>query len=72
MRQKKPQKELESKELETVKITGSDGVELIGHFYPCRNSRRVIIAFHGWRSSWLYDYGLISVSGIKRLQHTVC
>ncbi len=57
---KEAAKELESKELETVKITGSDGVELIGHFYPCRNSRRVIIAFHGWRSSWLYDYGLIS------------
>ncbi len=45
---------------ETVKIAGGDGVGLTGHFYPCENAKRVIIAFHGWRSSWNYDYGLIA------------
>ncbi len=51
---------LESQPHETVTITASDGTKLIGHFFPCENAKRVIVAFHGWRSSWSYDYGLIS------------
>lgn len=51
---------LESKELEHVEIVSHDGTKLIGHFYPCENAERVIIAFHGWRSSWHTDYGMIS------------
>lgn len=45
---------------ERVEITGRDGTKLTGHFYPCEDAKRVVIAFHGWRSSWHYDYGLIS------------
>ncbi len=51
---------LKNKNHETVRITARDGIELIGHYFPCENAKRVIVAFHGWRSSWHYDYGLIS------------
>ena len=45
---------------ELIEITGRDGITLIGHYFPCENAKRIIIAFHGWRSSWHYDYGMIS------------
>ena len=51
---------LEAMPHETVTVTADDGVRLTGHFFPCENAKRIIIAFHGWRSSWKYDYGLIS------------
>lgn len=51
---------LEEQVHEMVEIVGNDGVKLIGHFFPCENAKRVIIAFHGWRSSWHCDYGMIS------------
>lgn len=51
---------LEARELEHVEIVSHDNIKLIGHFYPCENPERVIIAFHGWRSSWHTDYGMIS------------
>lgn len=49
---------LGQKETETVEITSSDGVTLVGHWYPCENAKRVILAMHGWRSSWTRDFGL--------------
>lgn len=52
--------ELESKECEEVEITSYDGLRLIGHWYPCENAKRIIIAMHGWRSSWSRDFGMIS------------
>ena len=45
---------------ETIEITAKDGIRLVGHLFPCEDAKRIIIAFHGWRSSWNYDYGLIS------------
>lgn len=45
---------------EIVKITAHDGETLVGHYFPCENPERVIIAFHGWRSSWHRDFGMIS------------
>ena len=51
---------LARRELEYVEIVGADGTKLIGHFYPCENAERVVIAFHGWRTSWHYDYGMIT------------
>lgn len=45
---------------ETVKIVNDEGLQLIGHYYPCDDAKRLIIAFHGWRSSWDRDFGLIS------------
>lgn len=45
---------------ETVEITGRDGVNLTGHWFPCENAKRVIVAMHGWRSSWCGDFGMIA------------
>lgn len=46
--------------MDTVSIQARDGVELVGHWYPCDAPRRVVIAMHGWRSSWCGDFGLIA------------
>lgn len=51
---------LESENLEMVETTAMDGVRLVGHWRPCRNPKRVILAMHGWRSSWTQDFGMIS------------
>lgn len=44
---------------EDVEITGSDGIRLKGHWKTCEKPKRVIIAMHGWRSSWAKDFGTI-------------
>ena len=51
---------LENSEYETIEITARDGECLIGHFRRCENAKRIIIAMHGWRSSWSTDFGAIS------------
>lgn len=51
---------LEEKVTEQVEIAGSDGIRLVGHWYPCENAKRVIVAMHGWRSSWSRDFGTIA------------
>lgn len=43
-----------------VEITASDGERLVGHLYTQENAKRLIIAMHGWRSSWSHDFGVIS------------
>ena len=45
---------------ETVEITAHDGEKLVGHYIPCENPQRMIIAVHGWRSSWHSDFGLVA------------
>lgn len=52
--------ELRAVETETVEITADDGIRLIGHYHAGENPKRVIVAMHGWRSSWAQDFGLIS------------
>lgn len=51
---------LEALPHETVEITAADGVRLVGHYFGCDSPKRLIIAFHGWRSSWHYDYGMLA------------
>lgn len=51
---------LKEQNCDYVEIMSHDGLKLIGHFYPCEDAKRVIIAFHGWRSSWYTDYGMIT------------
>lgn len=51
---------LESCYTKQVEIEAFDGVKLIGHWYPCEEPKRVIVAMHGWRSSWLNDFGCIA------------
>ena len=48
------------KKTETVRIQSPDGTVLTGHFYPCVNAKRVIVAMHGWRSAWYRDFGAIT------------
>ena len=50
---------LENSGCEQVQIDGCDGVSLVGHWYPCAVPERIIVAMHGWRSSWSQDFGLI-------------
>lgn len=52
--------ELAKKELEEVEIESFDGTKLVGHWYPCENEERVIVAMHGWRSRWYKDFGALS------------
>ncbi len=51
---------LASTKTEDIQITASDGTTLIGHFYHSNSPKRIIIAMHGWRSSWTRDFGLVS------------
>ncbi len=45
---------------EKIEIEGFDGEKLVGHWYRAENEKRVIIAMHGWRSSWKKDFAPIS------------
>lgn len=45
---------------ENVKIVSRDNIELVGHFFPAKNAKRLIIAFHGWRSSWDRDFAMLA------------
>jgi hypothetical protein len=45
---------------EQVEVTGYDGETLVGHWQPVEHAKRVIIAMHGWRSSWGKDFGVIA------------
>jgi len=53
-------KQLETSGCETVEIAAHDGISLIGHWCPCEEPQRIVIAMHGWRSSWSQDFGLIA------------
>lgn len=57
---KNGEEKLRGYETETVEITSYDGTALIGHFYPCENPKRIIVAMHGWRSGWDQDFGMIA------------
>ena len=47
-----------TKDTEKVVLTTSDGEELIEHWYPSDCPKRLILAMHGWRSSWERDFAL--------------
>lgn len=51
---------LKNKPHKNITITGNDGIKLVGHWYCPERPKRVIIAMHGWRSSWCQDFGLIA------------
>ena len=50
---------LSRQEHEQVRLESRDKTQLLGHWFPCPNPRRVVIAMHGWRSSWARDFGLV-------------
>ena len=43
-----------------VNLRSYDEELLVGHWFPCANPKRVIVAMHGWRSSWNGDFGAIA------------
>ena len=45
---------------EEVEIESRDGLRLVGHWYPAKNPKRVLVAMHGWRSAWYKDFGMIA------------
>ncbi len=53
-------KKLEAENTAEVAITSHDGLRLIGHLRTCEKPKRVILAMHGWRSSWSRDFGMIA------------
>ena len=44
----------------TVQLTARDGTALVGHWYGHPSPKRILVAMHGWRSSWEQDFGLIA------------
>lgn len=46
----------QSERTKQVTIQNSDGLKLTGHFLRANNPKRVVIAVHGWRSSWQHDF----------------
>ncbi len=51
---------LEERVSEEVEIIAHDGIKLVGHYWPCDNAKRTVVAMHGWRSSWSMDFGAIA------------
>lgn len=51
---------LEQSPHETISIQSFDGTQLTGHLFRADNPRRVVLAMHGWRSSWARDFSLIA------------
>lgn len=45
---------------ETVQTTGRDGTKLVGHWFAHPKPKRVLVAMHGWRSSWSNDFGVVA------------
>ena len=53
-------KRLEEAEHEQIEIAAQDGTALVGHWFCPENAKRIIIAIHGWRSTWSQDFGAIA------------
>lgn len=51
---------LRKKDMQTVRIHAKDGETLVGHWFYNPSSKRVVIAMHGWRSSWDHDFGMVA------------
>ena len=43
-----------------VMIEAHDGQQLVGHWFPNKRAKRVIVAMHGWRSGWSSDFGIVA------------
>lgn len=45
---------------EDVWVTSDDGLQLFGRFFPCGNSKKTVICFHGYTSEGLNDYSTLA------------
>lgn len=59
-KQKADGEKLKNSPCRIVEMEAHDGHKLIGHWFEKKNAKRTIIAMHGWRSSWIKDFGMIS------------
>ncbi len=59
-RMKKAEENLIASDTERVETESYDGLRLAGHLKRCKDPKRIIIAMHGWRSSWARDFGIIA------------
>lgn len=41
---------------EEVSVTSEDGLRLQGTYFPCKDSKKIVICFHGYTSEGLNDY----------------
>ena len=48
------------KPTQRVEIQSRDGIRLVGHIRSCPHPKHLVLAMHGWRSSWDQDFGLIA------------
>lgn len=44
---------------ERVQTLGREHTNLVGHWFAVPSPKRVIVAMHGWRSSWCNDFGFV-------------
>ena len=51
---------LREAEAETVSISPFDGLTLTAHLVRADSPKRLVIAFHGWRSAWDRDFCLVA------------
>ncbi len=51
---------LKNSDCQRVEIISGDGIPLVGHLHICENPKRIILAMHGWRSSWDQDFGMVA------------
>ena len=51
---------LKNSETEPLEILSRDGLRLVGHLRRAPEEKRIILAMHGWRSSWDKDFGMIA------------
>lgn len=43
-----------------IQIQSYDGQTLAGHWFANPDPKRLVVAMHGWRSSWASDFGFVS------------
>ena len=51
---------LKNSPTQQVEIVSRDGIRLVGHIRGVARPQRLILAMHGWRSSWDQDFGMIA------------
>ena len=49
---------LEKQPHQIVELKARDGTLLVGHWFAGENPERIIVAMHGWRSGWNWDFGM--------------
>lgn len=49
-------KALEARPHTRIELINREGLRLIGHWFPTREQKRVVLCMHGWRSGWSFDF----------------